>query len=151
MLFGRTIEESWTMKKNIEGSLVTIPTEGGVGVAKVIFLSEYFAETICLKVYKKRLPDNGSIGLSDFSGPFDLYYSSLDGFKRKHWSIVANEPISDDEKGLTRRTSGGELWVEDTHLGPATEADLAALPKMLVHGGGLIEKYVGRYPVVVAD
>lgn len=138
------------MNKNIEGSLVTIPTEGGVGVAKVIFLSEYFADTICLKLYQKRLPEAASITLADFAGPFDLYYTSLDGFKKKRWTIVANEPVSDDEKVLTRRTAGGEVWVEDTHLGPASDADLAGLPKELVHGYRLIEKYVGRYPVVVA-
>ena len=138
------------MNQSIEGSLVTIPTEGGVGVAKVIFLSEYFAETICLKLYKKRLPEGASVGPDDFAGPFDSYYTSLDGFKKKRWTIVANEPVSDDEKALTRRTSGGEVWVEDTHLGSATEADLAALPKMLSHGFKLIEKYVGRYPAAVA-
>lgn len=139
------------MSKNIEGSLVAIPTEVGVGVAKVIFLSEYFADTICLKLYKKLLPDAASIGPNDFSGPFDLYYTSLDGFKKKRWTIVANEPVSDDEKALTRRTSGGEIWLEDTHLGTATDADLAALPKMLTHGFKLIEKYVGRYRVAVSE
>ncbi len=139
------------MSKNIEGSLVTIPAEGGVGIAKVIFLSEYFADTICLKLYKKRLPEAASIASDDFVGPFDLYYTSLDGFKKKRWAIVANEPVSENEKALTRRTSGGEVWVEDIHLGTATEADLAVLPKMLIHGFKLIEKYVGRYPVAVAE
>lgn len=137
------------MNKNIEGSLVTIPTEGGMGIAKVIFLSEYFAEMICLKLYKKKMPKGASIAPGDFSGPFDLYYTGLDGFKKKRWAIVANEPVSDDEKTLTRRTAGGEVWVEDTHLGPASDADLATLPEMLVHGYRLIEKYVGRYPVAV--
>ena len=135
------------MNKNIEGSLVAIPTEGGVGVAKVIFLSEYFAEMICLKLYKKRLPEGASVASGDFAGPFDLYYTSLDGFKKKRWVIVASEAVSDEEKALTRITAGGEVWVEDTHLGPASDADLAALPEMLVHGYRLIEKYVGRYAV----
>ncbi|MGE6699681.1 hypothetical protein ACQKH5_18530 [Hyphomonas sp. NPDC076900] len=138
------------MNSNVEGSLVTIPTEGGWGVAKIIFQSEQYANTICLKLYKKRFLEGASIGANDFSGPFDLYYTSLDGFKKKRWTIVANELVSGDEKALTRRTSGGEVWVEDTHLGTATEADLAALPKMLTHGFKLIEKYVGRYPVAVA-
>ena len=137
------------MNKAIEGSLVTIPAEGGVGVAKVIFLSEYFAETICLKIYKKRIPDAASISVDDFSGPFDVFYTSLDGLKRKRWSIVAHEPVLDNERALTRRTSGGEIWVEDTHLGLARDADLAALPKMLVYGGGLIEKNVNRYPLMM--
>ena len=133
------------MNKSIEGSLVTIPTEGGKGVAKVIFLSQRYVNTILLKLYKKRLPKDTSVQLTDFSGPFDLHYTSLDGFKKKRWVIFATEPVSDDEKALTRRTSGGEVWVEDTHLGTATEAELGALPKMLTHGYKLIEKYVGRY------
>lgn len=138
------------MNNNIEGRLITIPTEDGVGLAKVIFLSEYVAEMICLKLYKKRLPEGVSIASSDFVGPFDLCYTSLDGCKKKRWETVANEPVSDDEKALTRRTAGGEVWVEDTHLGPASDADLAGLPKELVHGYRLIEKYVGRYPVAKA-
>lgn len=129
--------------------MITIPTEDGVGLAKVIFLSDYVSEMICLKLYKKRIQEGVSITSSDFVGPFDLYYTSLDGFKRKRWEILANEPVLDEEKALTRRTAGGELWVEDTHLGPASDADLAGLPKELVHGYRLIEKYVGRYPVEI--
>lgn len=135
------------MNRGIEGSLVAIPTEGGVGVGKIIFLSEYFAETICLKLYKKRLPPGGPVGSYDFSGPFDLFYTGLEPIKKRRWAIVANEAVSEDERALTRRTSGGEVWVEDVHMGAATESDLAALPKMLSHGYKLIEKYVGRYPV----
>ena len=135
------------MNRNIEGSLITIPTEGGVGLAKVLFLSEYVAEMICLKLYKKRLPEDVSITSNDFGIPFDLYYTGLDGFKKKRWVTVANEPVSDDEKALTRRTAGGEVFVEDTHLGPASDADLAGLPKQQVAGFRLIEKFVGRYPV----
>lgn len=137
------------MKKNIEGSLITIPTEGGMGLAKVIFLSEYVAEMKYLKLYKKRLFEGASPVAADFSGPFDLYYTGLAGLKKKRWTIVANEPVSDDEKALTRRTSGGEVLVEDTHLGQASDAELTGLPKELVHGGGLIEKYVARYPVAI--
>ena len=138
------------MNNKIEGSLITIPTDVGLGVAKIIFQSERYANTICLKLYQKRFQEGSSIQLSDFSGPFDLYYTSLDGFKKKRWAIVANEPVSGDEKALTRRTSGGEVWVEDTHLGAATATDLAALPKMLTQGFKLIEKYVGRFPMAIA-
>lgn len=137
------------MNNNLEGSLVMIPTENGWGVAKIIFQSGRYANTICLKLYKKRLLEGALIGANGFSGPFDLYYTSLDGFKKNRWTIVANELVSSDEKALTRRTSGGEVWVEDTHLGSASETDLAALPKMLTHGFKLIEKYAGRYPVAV--
>lgn len=133
------------MKKDIEGSLFAIPIEGGVGVAKVIFLSKYFADMICIKVYKKRISDAASVSADDFCGPFDVYYTSIDGFKKKRWMIIAKEPVSDSEKALTRRTAGGEIWVEDNHLGPASDAELAELPKMLVHGGGLIERFIGRY------
>lgn len=138
------------MNYSIEGSLVTIPANDGLGVAKVIFQSERYANTICLKLYRKRFPDGNSIRQSDFSGHFDLYFTSLDGFKKKRWEIVANESVSSDERALTRRTSGGEIWVEDTHLGPASDTDLATLPKMLTHGFKLIEKYAGRYPMAIS-
>ena len=139
------------MHKPIEGSLVKIPAQDGIGLAKVIFLSEYFAEMICLKLYKKRLPEDASITAADFSGPFDLYYTGLNGFKKKRWSVVANEPVPETERTLTHRTAGGEVWVGDNHLGTATESDLATLPKMLVHGGGLIEKYASRYPIAASE
>src|SRR5690242_6991818 len=103
---------------NYEGSLVVIPAEAGQGIAKVIFQSEYFADTICLKLFRKRFLDGDEIENRDFSGDFDLYYTSLDGFKKKRWSVAAKETVSGDEKTLTRRTVGGEVWVEDTNMGP---------------------------------
>lgn len=136
---------------SLGGSLITIPSNDGVGLAKVVFRSEYFAEAILLKLFKKRIMDASAVTPGKFSGPYDLYYTSLEGLKKKRWAIVATEPVSEDEKELTRRTSGGEVWVEDNHLGTATDADLATLPKMLSHGFKLIEKYVGRYPIAAKE
>jgi hypothetical protein len=133
------------MNKVTEGSLIAIPTDFGVGVAKVIFVSERYANTIGLKLYKKVLNKEAKIERADFGGPFDLYYTSLDGFKKKRWSVFLNDTVSDDERALTLRTAAGEVWVEDVHLRKATDEDLANLPEMLTHGYRLIEKYIGRY------
>jgi len=132
------------MVKSNAGDLLAIPLGEGAGLAKVIFASSYFKDVILLKLYRKRLPDGREPDPDDFAGEFDLYYTAQNPIRKGHWLIVGSEPVSAAEVGLTKRTSGGEVWIEDRHLGPASANDLAELPEMLVHGFKLVEKYASR-------
>lgn len=123
-----------------------IPTGAGFGIAKIIFKSQRFVNTIALKLYRKQFSEVEQIGLGDFSGEFDVFYTSLDGVRKKRWLIFAVEQVTADERAMTRRTAGGEIFIEDTHLGTASANDLAVIPKMLVHGGSLIEKKAAGHP-----
>lgn len=135
-----------TMAKSSAGDLLAIPLEAGTGLAKVIFASSYFKDVILLKLYKTRLSDGRAPQPPDFGGDFDLYYTAQDPVRKGRWRIVGSEAVSATEVALTKRTSGGEVFIEDRHLGPASTTDFAELPAMLVHGFKLVEKYAARFP-----
>jgi hypothetical protein len=129
------------LKKDIVGSFVAISAGDKRLLAKVIFASSYFANVIALKVYPGAIASEPP----DLSDPeragFKVFYTTGSSVKSKRWPIVGKADVSPAERELTRRTAGGEVWVEDQHLGPASEADLASLPKMLVFGDKLVEKH----------
>jgi hypothetical protein len=139
------------MSKSFEGSLIAIPASTGLGIAKVIFQSSYFSEMICLKLFRRKFTLDKQLDREDFKGQFDLHYTGLAPLKKCRWVVVARVPVSADEKALTLRTAGGEIWREDSHLGPASDSDLTTLPKQLTHGYKLIERYAERYPVFTSD
>jgi hypothetical protein len=129
------------LTKDIVGSFVAIPAGDKRLLAKVIFASTYFANVIALKVYPGAIASEPpDLSNAEKSG-FRVFYTSGNSVKSKRWPIVGKADVSPDERELTRRTAGGEVWVEDQHLGPASEADLASLPKMLVFGDKLVEKH----------
>lgn len=136
------------MVAKAQGALVALPSDGGVGLAKVIFASSYFADVILIKLFRKRIAARRKATEADFDGPFDLYYTSASPVKSRRWQVVASQNVSGEELALTRRTSGGETWIEDRHIGPASAGDLAELPKMQVHGFKLVEKYAGRMDLI---
>ena len=129
------------MTKDYVGAYLAIPAGDKSVLAKVIFASSYFANVIALKLYAGSTPEQPMDVTSVEELPFKLFYTGAQPIKSKRWPIIGKGGISSAERELTRRTSGGEVWVEDTHLGLATDADLQTIPKMLVMGGGLIEKY----------
>lgn len=129
------------LTKDILGSFVAIPAGDKRVLAKVIFASTYFANVIAVKVYAGAIASEPpDLSNADEAG-FTVFYTSGKPVKSKRWPIVGKADVSADERELTRRTAGGEVWVEDQYIGPASEADLASLPKMLVFGDKLVEKH----------
>lgn len=126
------------------GSLVAIPTPGRAMLAKVIFVSEYFAETIALKLFCGTAFVEATAEHDAASKPFKVYYTNVSAIRSKRWKIVGRAPVTPEERLLTRRTSGGELWQDDEHRGAATDSQIAELPKMLIYGHKLIEKHASQ-------
>lgn len=132
------------MAKCSAGDLLIIPLDEGAGLAKVIFASARYKDVILLKLYKRRFFGGKEPKDSEFYGDFYLYYTGQDPVRKGRWHVVGSSPVSAAELALTKRISGGEVWIEDHHLGPASEKDHAELPKMLVHGFKLVEKYASQ-------
>jgi len=134
--------------KTLAGSTLIIPAATGFGLAKVIFESERYVNTIGIKLFQKRFRDRSQIEGADFQGGFDVYYTSGYGLTRGDWVIFGAEDVTDEERALTKRIIAGSLWVEDTHLGVATEDDYATVDRFIAKGYKLIEKYVGKFDLV---
>ncbi|MGY4397008.1 hypothetical protein ACVWZA_002199 [Sphingomonas sp. UYAg733] len=132
------------MNEKFVGSVLAIPTNGGAVLAKVIFASSYFADVVAIKLYPGAIANSGSMVGDTESRPFEVYFTSGSALRSKRWKVLGQVEITDGERKLTKRTAGGEVWIEDKHLGIADDNQLAELPKMLVHGPKLIEKYAAR-------
>lgn len=126
------------------GDVVAIPAGDGVALGKVVFLSRYFADVTLLKVLPSRFASIEAALPASFEGPCELVYTAIAPIRAGRWKVIDRQPVSDEERALSRRTSGGEVWIEDRHLGPASEADLASMPKMLIVGQKLVEKRLGQ-------
>ena len=129
------------------GDILVIPANGSSVAAKVIFASSYFKDVILIKLLQGAIQSDVEAKKQTFDEKFDLFYTGAQPIKEGRWRVVDSHPVSEAEKALTKRTSGGEVWLEDMHLGPASDRDLATLPKMEVYGGGLVEKRASRVMV----
>lgn len=128
------------MSAKFVGAYLAIPAGDKPLLAKVIFASNYFRNVIALKLFRGSSAEEPLDFARIEDLPFEVHYTGAQPIRSKRWNLVGKGNISNLERELTRRTSGGEVWVEDNHLGPATAADRQNLPEMSVKGAGLIEK-----------
>ena len=126
------------------GDLIAIPSAGRFGIAKVLFCSEYFAQVVLLGLFRRSFDAVESPDIAVLNWPMDLYYTGSSPIAAGLWPVVGYQALLAGESSLSRRIVGGDVWDEDRHLGPASQHDLATLPKMLTHGTRLIEKAVQR-------
>ena len=124
-----------------EGDIFTIPGTSNFGVAKVIYLSEYFKDVILIKLYQVSYDSQVDISIPE-GAEFSLYYTGIDSVKKGKWEYLGCEAVGAEEKQLTKRIVGGDVWIEDQHLGTASEKERVELPKMQTYGYRLIEKAV---------
>ncbi|WP_431476621.1 hypothetical protein [Massilia eburnea] len=143
---GGNDEKGWEMKNLNIGDLIAIPSGDRIGLAKVVYTSDFFRNVLLLRLYRKTYPNLDINELPAVEELSDLYYTSSDPVTEGRWTKVGFQPISEAEKLLSKRTVGGDVWIGDEHLGPASEQELEVLPKMLTYGYRLIEKAISRFP-----
>jgi hypothetical protein len=129
-------------KKNVDvGDIILIPVESKFVPAKVLYLSQRYKNVILLGIYNlrtlakefpKTLP--ACFGL--------MVYTSQDPVLKKRWISIGHQPLLTGQDGVAKRIVAGDVWLNDQHLGAATENDRRSLPQMDVLGAGLVEKKV---------
>lgn len=124
-----------------EGGIFLIPGVSKCGVAKVIYLSEYFKDVILIKLYRTSYSNQETVSIPD-DAEYSLYYTGIDSVKKGKWKYTGCESVNASEKQLSKRIVGGDVWVEDQYIGIASEEELAELPRMQTYGFRLIEKAV---------
>ena len=132
-------------KKNVTvGEFALIPVDNNAFVpAKVLYLSKRFKDTILLAVYPTvtttpEIPDT----LPESS--IAEFYTTQKAITSGRWLSVGVQELRPNEVGRAKRVVAGEVWQDDNHLGPASDADLATLPKMLAMGAKLVEKHAQK-------
>lgn len=132
------------MSAKFVGAYLAIPAGDKPLLAKVIFASSYFRNVIALKLFVGSSAEE-PLDFTKVEGmPFEVHYTGAQPIRSKRWNLVGKGDVTNLERELTRRTAGGEIWIEDNHLGPAIDADLRKLPEMSVKGATLIEKYAAN-------
>jgi hypothetical protein len=127
-------------KKDVKpGDVVLIPLRGKYGVGKVLYVSKRYRDVILLGIYRKAVSEESMpTSLPDVMPA--LVYTSQVAVQQRRWVVVGHEPLKENQQGLAKRIVGGEVWLEDEELRPATSEDARSLPRMLVLGAGLVEK-----------
>jgi hypothetical protein len=126
------------------GNIYAIPGGGKFAFGKIIYSSEYFKDVILVLFFEKAF-SSPSQALSEFySLPAREIYTGVDSIEKGGWLLVTSVPVSESEKTMSRRIVGGDVWIEDRHIGPASNADLTTLKNMDIYGYRLIEKAVAR-------
>ncbi|MBA2672617.1 Imm26 family immunity protein [Ramlibacter sp.] len=126
------------------GNIYAIPGGGKYAYGKVIYLSEYFKDVMLVRLFAKAYssPDAPPEGLDSL--PSTTVFAGKEAITKGVWVLVGSASVSNAERALTRRVVGGDVWIEDSHVGPASDEDLRVLPQMDVYGYRLIEKKVAR-------
>jgi Immunity protein 26 len=132
------------MKNFKVGSIFAIPGGDQFGLAKVIYISDYFKDVFLIKLFQHKFDSIEAINLNDKLEQFTLYYAAKDALKKGEWQFLGEEAVSETEKALSKRIVGGGIWVEDNFLGDATDKDYETLSPMDVYGWKLIQKAVGK-------
>ncbi|WCE05979.1 Imm26 family immunity protein [Pseudoxanthomonas sp. JBR18] len=124
-----------------EGDIFTIPLEDGrKALCRVLFASSYFKDVVLIGCYGVR-SDDLSTSEQASTGPKAMVYTGWS----KAWTIIGHEPMASHEGTLSRRIVAGDVWEGDKLMGKATEAELASLPKMQVHGHRILVRHLAKY------
>ena len=126
------------------GNVYAIPGGGKFAFGKIVYLSEYFKDVMLVRFFEKAYssPEAPSEELDAL--PSKGIFTGMDSIKKGGWKLVASTLVSEAEKAMSRRIVGGDVWVGDDHIGPASDEELRTLPQMDVYGYRLIEKKVAR-------
>ena len=129
------------------GDIILIPIdEDRCGIAKIIYLSKYFKDVILLNIYP--LVTNFSEEVIDLPANIPnelLIYTGNQKIKTEEWKKLNNIMVTDEEKKLSTRIVGREVWIEDECIGTATEQEREKINRMGVDGTKLVEDKIKDY------
>ena len=120
--------------------------EDRCAVAKIIYLSKYFKDVILLRTYP--LVVSFSVETIELPKDFEkelLIYTGNQKIKMEKWRKLNNISVTDEEKKMSKRIVGGDVWIEDECMGNATEQDYQILLHMDVDGTKLVENRMKDY------
>src|SRR5690242_7333527 len=108
-------------RKNVDvGEIILIPVENEFVAAKVLYLSQRYKNVIMLGVYNLRTPVKECPKTLPVCFEL-LVYTSQEPVLKKRWISIGHQPLLTGQDGVAKRIVAGDVWLEDQHLGPASE------------------------------
>jgi len=126
-------------RKVFVGEIALIPTGEMYVPCKVLYLSHYFKDVILLGIYGFR-HDKADMPIDLPDGFAHLVYTSQVPILKNCWLSVGHEALRITQQRMSKRIVGGDVWLEDDYLGPASDSDIQTLPRMSVLGTLLVER-----------
>ena len=126
-----------------QGDLFSVPlNENVAALCRVAFASEYFKDVILVTVHGYSAPETDAVEQANTPIRAKVYCSSV-SLQRGVWAYLANTPAKPEDKEISRRIVGGDVWVGDQHIGPPNRLE-GNLPQMDVYGDRVLVKYLSR-------
>lgn len=117
-----------------EGDLYAVPlADGQIVLCRVLYKSKRFKHVALVGCYGKiieKIPHNEQIKSGLLSMPL---YTTVQPRQIPSWIFLENHRILEQERLMSRRLVGGEVWLGDEHLGPPKKCD-KNLDNMDVYG-----------------
>lgn len=126
------------------GDIFRIPLPSGMtAFGKVLYSSRHYRNVMLLGLSRGAYSSVDVPPPRDYSAEF--FYTSVICPMHIGWEVVECAPISEAEAGLSLRIVAGDVWLGDTRIRPASDADRNALPEMMVLGCGILQKRVYEF------
>lgn len=126
------------------GDVLRIPLPSGmIALGKVLYASRRYRNAMLLGVAEGVHLSNVVPSSRDYSAA--LFYTSVACPSHLGWDVVAHEAVSEVETARSLRIVAGDVWLGDTHVRSASDADRSTLPQMSVLGSGLLQKKVYEF------
>ena len=126
-----------------EGDVFGLPlSAGGEALCRVLFRSQYFRNVILVGAYGTVSGPDAAAQIRGIA-PITLIYASCESLDRGQWRYIANVPLTEKEEEFSKRIVGGEVWLRDQAIGPAS-AEHLGLPQMDVHGDRVLIRKVEK-------
>ena len=137
-------------KKNLLGSVYAIRSGGRIGVVKLIFLSARYRNMIAIRLFDGAYLDGEAtrIRIPAATDPSTILYTASDVISARKWEFLQVQEVTENERMMTKRIVAGNLWQEDTPIGPAMEIDYSKYPKQLICGYKLVDLTIEKLELV---
>ncbi len=123
------------------GDVFRIPLPSGTNAfGKVLYTSRRYRDVMLFGVAQGAHSASAVPPSLDYSA--GLFYTSVICPVHLGWDVTARESVSETETACTLRIVAGDVWLGDTHVRPASDADRRTLPRMDVLGCGLLQKKI---------
>jgi len=130
--------------KPTAGDLYVIPGGDRFAIGKIIYVSQYFKNVILVRLFSTTC---NAIEESELPSPLSessLIYTGTGAIKSGGWRHFGKQELLSFETEMTKRIIGGDIWLGDTCLGPASNEDLSQFNQMRVKGFLLVAKAVSK-------
>jgi hypothetical protein len=124
------------------GDVFELPLVSGErALCRITYKSRYFRNVVQIAVHG--LAGAADPELLSEGKPVAVFYGSSVCLRDGRWRFVSRTAPRPEDVWLSKRLVGGDVWIEDDHVGPPAPGD-EGLAQMDVYGDKLLAKVVQR-------